>query len=564
MLEELTVKNYALIDNAVLRFGSGFNVLTGETGAGKSILIGALSLILGGKGGVEEIRSGAEETEVTALLRIEETPELREWSDKYGIEPEDDTLIIRRIIRTSGRGLASVQSVPVTRTALTELGSQLLDLHGQHEHQSLFQIPTHRKLLDRFAGLEDGVKEFSFKFIECAEMGKRIEELKEKRKNAVQEADFLKRALMEIESAQLKDGEEEELVERQKILSRHEELTREMERVVNTNSGERNAIIQLLRSAVEGLAKAREIDPSLTGLHERLSSTYYEIEDIVEDVRQRLDNADFNSAEMETVDARLNTISNLEKKYHSSSIAGLLAFIDEARLKLEAIDGREEEIKLLDEKRKSLQEVLSKDAAEISRKRSAASDILSRKVEDTLKSLGMLNARFSVLLDGKRSENGRTIIGPYGMDNVEFQLSANKGESLKPLKSVASGGEISRVMLALKTVLAESDPVPIMIFDEIDSGIGGEVARSVGSHLHKLSKRKQVFCITHLASIAVFADNHISVTKTQTIGRTATRVNIVDGQFRVKEVSRMLAGDKEDAASLAHAARLLEERGWKY
>ena len=334
MLEELTVKNYALIDNVTLRFGAGFNVLTGETGAGKSILIDALSLVLGGKGGTHEIRSGADQAEVTALFHTPHTPELREWCEKYGIEPEDDTVIIRRVIRANGRSLANIQAVPVTRTALTELADLLVDLHGQHEHQSLFQIATHRKLLDRFAGLEERVRTFSLRFIECDNMGKRIEELKHSVEQALQKTDFLKRAIQEIDSAKLRNGEEEELVERQKILSCSEELIMELKKVTHTNSENGSGVVQILQNTMEGLAGAKKIDQSLASLHERFSTAFYEIEDIVEDIRHRLEHPDYDPAELANVDARLNTISILEKKFNAPSIAGLLSFAKESQLKI--------------------------------------------------------------------------------------------------------------------------------------------------------------------------------------------------------------------------------------
>ena len=560
MLEELTVRNYALIDELHLRFGPGFNVLSGETGAGKSILVDALSLVLGSRGRSESVRQGSSEAEVAAVIQVENTPELREWCEKYDIEPEDGSLLIRRTLRPNGRGSASVQAVPVTRGALAELSGVLVDIHGQHEHQSLFQVSAHRRLLDRFANLETRVNEFGALFTEVSDISRRLDILDKDEGEMKREADFLRFAADEIDSAELKSGEEEELAETQKRLARHEELSGSLERTMNASSESRHGALSNLRIAKDELGAAAGIDSSLTPLVQRLETAFFEIEDIVQEVRGRLDTANFDPAELETVDARLARIGTLEKKYAAVSIDEVLEYAREARERLAGFENRDDERRGLLRRRGELQSRLASEAAEISRGRKSAADSLRERTEAHLHSLGMAEARFTVELEGKRNTEGKALIGPYGGDTVEFLLSANRGEKPKPLKSTASGGELSRVMLALKTVLSESDTVSSMIFDEVDSGIGGEVARSVGEHLHALSKSKQIFCITHLASIAVFADNHFQVGKESSGSRTVTRVRRIDADERVKEVARMLAGNREDAASLGHAARLLEER----
>lgn len=560
MLEELTVRNYALIEELHLRFGPGFNVLSGETGAGKSILVDALSLVLGSRGRSESVRQGSSEAEVAAVIQVENTPELREWCEKYDIEPEDGSLLIRRTLRPNGRGSASVQAVPVTRGALAELSGVLVDIHGQHEHQSLFQVSAHRRLLDRFANLETRVNEFGALFTEVSDISRRLDILDKDEGEMKREADFLRFAADEIESAELKSGEEEELAETQKRLARHEELSGSLERTMNASSESRHGALSNLRIAKDELGAAAGIDSSLTPLVQRLETAFFEIEDIVQEVRGRLDTANFDPAELEAVDARLARIGTLEKKYAAVSIDEVLEYAREARERLAGFENRDDERRGLLRRRGELQSRLASEAAEISRGRKSAADSLRERTEAHLHSLGMAEARFTVELEGKRNTEGKALIGPYGGDTVEFMLSANRGEKPKPLKSTASGGELSRVMLALKTVLSESDTVPSMIFDEVDSGIGGEVARSVGEHLHALSKSKQIFCITHLAAIAVFADNHFQVGKESSGSRTVTRVRRIDADERVKEVARMLAGNRDDAASLGHAARLLEER----
>ena len=560
MLEELTVRNYALIDELHLKFGPGFNVLSGETGAGKSILVDALSLVLGSRGRSESVRQGSGEAEVTAVIRVQDSLELREWSGKYEIEPEDGSLIIRRTLRPNGRGSASVQAVPVTRGALAELAGVLVDIHGQHEHQSLFQVSVHRRLLDCFANLEDRTARFSALFTEASDIGRRLDALDKDEGEIKREADFLRFAADEIESAELQKGEEEELVEKQNHLARHEELSGRLEGALNASSESRHGALSGLRIAKDELAAAAAIDSSLIPLVKRFENAFFEIEDLVQDIRGRRDTAHFDPAELQAVDGRLARIGTLRKKYAKLSIEEVLKYAEEARERLAAFENRDDERQNLLRRRGELQARLAAEAGEISRRRKSAADSLRDRIEIRLHALGMAEARFSVELEGKKNTDGKALIGPYGADTVEFLLSANRGENPKPLKSTASGGELSRVMLALKTVLSESDTVPAMIFDEVDSGIGGQVARAVGEHLHALSRNKQIFCITHLASIAVFADNHFQVDKASSGGRTVTRVRRIENDERVKEVARMLAGSTDDAASLGHAARLLEER----
>ena len=560
MLEELIIRNYALIDNVSIKFEKGFNVLTGETGAGKSILIDALSLVLGGKAKNDAIRTGCDQAEVTAVFSAPETSELLEWIDKYGIKPEDGAFILRRIIRRNGRGSISVQSVPVTIQVISELSQLLADIHGQHEHQSLFNIKNHRVFLDRFAGLEERVKNYFQIFTELSEIGKRIELLLQEKENSEREKEFLEFAVEELENAALKEGEEEELIEQQKRLSGFEELSKELDLSLNQVLESRSGALLQLRSAVSNLKKASEIDSGFNYLHGRLDSLFYDLEDIAEEIRSKRDKMEFDPFELETTDERLALISRLEKKYACNSVSGLNSYLEDIKVKLENLNSRDDELNILSEKKEILFKKVMEEASDISAARQNAARELQKRIEKHLQSLGMKNAVFTVSLEGRKNQDGKNVVGPYGMDSVEFKLSANPGEKPKPLKSVASGGELSRVMLAVKTVLSETDIVNTMVFDEIDTGIGGEVARSVGEHMYGLSANKQVFCITHLASIAIFADNHLQVNKITDGEKTFVQVITVDGESRIREIARMLAGSSDSKASIEHAARLLEER----
>jgi len=560
MIEELTVRNFALIDELKVNFGAGFNVLSGETGAGKSILIDALSLVLGAKGDGASIREGADEAEVSAIFRVAPSPELNEWIEKYKIQPEDDTLMLRRTLRPNGRGSASIQAMPVTRAAMVELADAMVDIHGQHERQSLFNVAAHRKLLDRFAGIEDRVRAFSLLFSELSDIGRKLSELSKQEGQMTREADFLRYAAEEIRDTQLKPGEDGELEKRQKILSRYEELSAGLEQVLRLSSESRNGALARLRDAREQLMKAARIDSSLSEAIPRFDGAFIELEDVIEFVRHKVDAAEYDSGELVRVNERLSIIATLNKKYACGTVDELIDYAQSASRRLEEFDNRDEERGKLIARHDQLQAELISEASAISAIRRQFSSSLQSKAESHLRALGMADARFTVKLAGKQNAEAKPVVGSYGIDVVEFLLSANRGESPKALKAVASGGELSRVMLAVKTVLSESDTVQTMIFDEVDAGIGGEVARSVGEHLHGLSTRKQVFCITHLASIAVFADNHVQVDKHTIDGRTITTVHHVEGEERVREIARMLAGDRDGVASQHHALRLLEER----
>ena len=555
MLEELTVRNYALIDNVTVHFRDGFNVLTGETGAGKSILIDALAFVLGEKGRVESIRQGEEEVEVSAVIRTVSTRELNQWITRHGIQPDDDTLVLRRVLRRNGRGNMSIQSVPVTRQVLVELANAVFDLHGQHQQQSLFRLDTHRILLDRFADIEDRVEAFSELFrnlvVKKRDMGAMVKE----QTHISREMDFLDFAVREIGSARLEENEENDLEERQKILSFYQELKEHMSNFLDMSSAVSNGALYFLRLMRTELSTILNIDGSLRGLGERLESAFFEVEDIASEVRTKYELAEFDASELQRVEARMAQINTLQKKYNSLSVADLKKYEQEARHRLENMHITRDNCRALEEEIKTLQSRLVSESEHISAIRQQHIKLLEEKTEQHLESLGMPDAKFKVELN--RPDSSKVRIGPFGKDNIEFLLSSNRGEKTRSLKSVASGGELSRVMLALKTVLVESDAVRTLIFDEVDTGTGGKVARSVGEHLREISRSKQVFCITHLATIAALADNHLLVEKCIEDGRTMTRVRAIDPKERQKEISRMLAGNREDKSSLEHAASLL-------
>ncbi len=560
MLEELNVKNFALIDDITVSFSEGFNVLSGETGAGKSILVGALGILLGKKADTSLIRSGCHEAVISGIINISNHRDIPLWMAKHSISDEDGSLIIRRTIKKSGRGSIYIQSIPVLRTDLAELTSMLIDMHSQHEHQSLFVVENHRKLLDRFGGLEKEALDFNELFLKLSSMRKELNNLLESEDDHLQKLAKLKSEINEIEEAKMEPGEEESLERDIKILARQEEIFGSLDGFKSLLSESRGGVLSKLRDAGSLLDNITDIDDSLSPLHKRFENTFLELEDLVETLRSYQQGFEIDPSELKIKEDRLALISDLEKKF-GQTIEDILKHVDKNRASLALLEDGEFDI---DELKKNIGltgERVKSAAISLSEKRAVSALELQKCIEENLHELGMKNARFIVDLDRKKGSSGNSLYSPWGFDSIEFLLSANSGEPEKPLRSVASGGEISRVMLALKTVLADSDDVSSLVFDEIDSGIGGEVALAVGAHMRDLARYKQVLSITHLASIAVFADNHIIVKKNIVDERTVTSVYNIDEEERTREIARMLSGDRDGSASISHAEEMLRTYG---
>ena len=580
MLEELSIKDFALIDNANVEFNKGFTVLSGETGAGKSLLIGALTFLLGGKAGVDQIRAGANESVVSGSFYIGKNPlpsdfspaddyepeNAWEWLFVHGIEVENDRVLLRRYVRQNGKTGAWIDGTAVTRADLAYFSSFLIDIHGQHEHQSLMKVGEHRKYLDSYAGLTDRVKSFTSLFSSLVEKRKILSELNSNDKNREQTIELLNFSIKEISDAKLKAGEDAELDEEEKRLSSFEKLYSDIDAVNSAFDGGNGdaGIISVLKKVRAELGHAVALDKSLEKLDQRLESAFYEINDISDEFKKYSSNLVFDPERLAQVQERQTLIYNLKKKYASSvnaPVSEVIEYAEKAQKKLEQLDTAVESKDALISEIKSLEKQVYVEAKAISSERKKAAEKMSEGVLSVLSSLGMSGTRFAVSIAEKAESSSESgvlqMCGPYGMDNVEFLISANPGQPLAPLAKIASGGELSRVMLSLKTILAQSDSVGTMIFDEIDTGIGGEIAVSIGSHLKKLAKDRQVLCITHLASIAVYADNQLKIEKSVSNGSTHTQVYPVDGEARVSEIARMLSGDAASSESLEHARSLL-------
>jgi DNA repair protein RecN (Recombination protein N) len=555
MLEELSIRDFALIDRLQLKFAPGLNILSGETGAGKSILIGALGFVLGDKPDASVIRSGAEETLVSGVFGIDGNRDAAAWLSDRGIEIDDGTVLLRRSLKASGRGSVYIQSAPVTRADLQDFTALLVDVHGQHEHQSLLAADKHRRFLDRYSGVEDEVQAYGKLFSLLFDKRKAFESMLASETDRARRVELLEYAVKEIEAAKLKEGEEEELEVEEKRLSQHEKLFEAIDAARNDLSVGEGALLRL-RQARQALESAAGIDEGLSPLRRRLDDAFYEIEDIADSLRGYIDSVRFSPERLDQVSSRIAEIHKLKKKY-GADIQAVLAYLAQSRGELEQLANFAQDRGAIEAEIQALTREVYKRAGEISAKRTSAAGALGKRIVEIVRTLGMPKAEFSVSIQRKSDEGGKPVIGQYGYDLVEFLIAPNPGEPAKPLAKIASGGELSRVMLALKTALAESDYIGTMVFDEIDTGIGGEVGVAVGEHLAELSRSKQVFCITHLASIAAHADNHMMVEKIQEGGRSLTRVKAVRAGERVREIARMLSGAQGGEASLAHAQELL-------
>ena len=526
MLEDLTIKDFAIIDCVTIDFNKGFTVLSGETGAGKSILIGAVSFLLGGKAEVSQIRAGCHEASVTGTFYFSPDTDMSEaalWLNEHGIELEENRIILRRFIKDTGKSSAWIGNVPVTRADLAEFSSFLIDIHGQHEHQSLMKVPEHRKFLDARAGLVEEVKHFTSVYSELVEKRRLLQKMNSSDSERLRKIDMYEFAVKEIEEAD-------------------------------------SSVVPLLKKIRRESQLVSSLDKSLVSLDGRIESSFYELSDICEEYENYARKLVFDPVHLQEVQDRISLIYNLKKKYASSSSASLKEVFDyyeNAKSELEKLGAGAESREELEKNVSELEKNVYVLAKSISDKRKTAAANMSSEVESLLKQLGMNGTRFSVGINEKPGNDVEQRCGPYGMDNIEFLISANPGSPMLPLAKIASGGELSRVMLALKTIFAQNDAVQTLVFDEIDTGIGGEIAVAVGKHMQNLAKNRQILCITHLASIAVYADNQIKIEKGVVNGKTASNVHPVTGEDRVGEIARMLSGDSVSPESLEHARSML-------
>ena len=575
MLVELNVKNFAIIDELQLRFNPGFNVLTGETGAGKSIIIDAVSTLLGGRADSTMIRSGTDEARVEGIFHLSETAKeaVLPLLQKDGLEGDDESvLVLAREIRRERRSICRVNGRAVTLGTLESIGQHLVDIHGQTEHLSLLRVREHIEFLDRYGDLWALRRQVADLVRELRQVRQELDALVRDERELARRADLLTYQMQEIAAANLRVGEEKELSEERIRLANAEhlmELADDAHRALYVGEEGQLSAIDLLGQVVHSLTDLEKIDPSLKGQRQAVEEVSYRLEDLARGLRAYRDSIEFSPARLRQVDERLDLIYSLKRKY-GDSIAEILAFGEAAQRELEGIVHREEQVEELEARETELLQQIGALAARLSTQRRATGERLGEAIEAELKHLGMEGARFGVAVVQREAEDGawvgdkRYAFDTTGIDRVEFLISPNVGEPLKSLAKIASGGETSRLMLALKTVLSAADHTPTLIFDEIDVGIGGRAGGVVGQKLWSLtagtdagSAGHQVLCVTHLPQLAGYGDVHFKVDKRVVGERTVTTVQQLTEEERVEELASMLG--TATRATRRSAQELLEK-----
>lgn len=555
MLSLLHIENIALIDQADISFGSGFNVLTGETGAGKSIIIDAISAVLGERTSRDLIRTGEKSALVTALFR--DLPSLP-WFQETGIGPDENgELLISRRIQGDGKNICRVGGVPCTVVQLRTLGSQLIDIHGQHDGQQLLDESCHLAYLDSFGELEPALSAYREEYAKLDALRKQIASLQMDETEKARRLDILQFQIDELESAHLRLGEEEELDERKAMLRSADQLVAAVEGAYHALFGtdSQDGAASLLAEAEGNLSRVSNLSADLSQLSENLSALRYGTEDAAERLRDLKNSFDFSPKELDQVEDRLDHLHRLKKKY-GATVRDMLDYLNKIRQELDQIELSDDLLIKLKKQRKAQLTMTRTLAETLSAQRKAAAERLKARIEEELRQLDMTKVRFQTEFSPKPGKLG---LDDTGMDEVRFLMSANVGENLKPIAKVASGGELSRIMLALKNVLAENDNICTLIFDEVDTGVSGRAAGKVAEKMSRLSLTCQVLCVTHLAQIAAMSDYHYSVHKEEKNGRTYTCVETLDRPGRRAELARLTGGAHQSEAILKGAEELLKE-----
>ena len=545
MLRELHIENVAVIERADLELGPGLNILTGETGAGKSILVDAMHAILGARASRELVRTGAEKAVVCATF---DPDPCRDWCEENEIEC-DDELIIRRQITAEGKTSCRVCGVPVTTAQLRTLGALLLDIHGQNDGQHLLDEREHLRNLDRFGQLEPELARYREQYRAYQALCRDRDTLStyENEKELLTES--LRRQIEELERAELKAGEEAELTERSDLLRNFEKLSEAVDQAYDLLAGRDDSATALAGEALSDIERAANYAGELAPLPEAVKGAVFTLQDAAETLRDFRDGLDFSDEEFDRIETRLSLLRRLERKYNTDE-AGLIDTLEAARTRLDQIEYAGDRLQKLESLIQKQAEQTRAAAAELTQARRTAAAALERE----LRELSMPSVRFHVEITPLGGTPG---FQSTGADNVCFLISANAGEALGRISKIASGGELSRIMLALKNVFAERDDVPSMVFDEVDAGVSGVAAQRVGEKLGKLSMVKQVICITHLPQIAAMADQHYLIEKREQDGRTRTTVQLLDSDGRQREIARLYGGDHITPLTLASAAEQL-------
>ena len=549
MLQLLHIENIAVIEEADITFDEGFNALTGETGAGKSIVIDAMGAVLGQRTSRDLIRTGAAKSFVSAVFTgVPSLPALEEC----GIQTEDGELLLQREIYADGKNACRVGGRPVTVAQLRKIGGALLNIHGQHDGQQLLDEEQHGAYLDSFGQVDRELGDYAACYEAMEGTRKRLKSLQMDEAEKERRMDSLKFQIDELERAQLKVGEEEALLQRRNLLRNSEKFMSAIQGAVWSLTGgdEGGGAVSELREAAGAMAGAKGLDEQFAKLHERLESLHSEAYDVAETLRDLEDAFDFSPQELDDLEGRADQLYRLKKKY-GPTVEDMLEYLEQRKEELDQIAFASDTAARLEKQLAKERKQVMKAAGILSQARKEAAKRLEERIQEELRQLDMPKVRFAICFEEKEPDAS-------GIDLVRFLMSANVGEELRPINKVASGGELARIMLALKNVLAENELIGTLVFDEVDTGVSGRAAQKVAAKLAQVSRRKQVLCVTHLPQLAAMADTHFSVEKGESGGRTYTRVLRLDRERRKQELARLTGGERITAAMLAGAEELLD------
>ena len=547
MLSLLHIENIAVIERSEISFDSGLNVLTGETGAGKSIIIDAISAILGERAYRDMIRTGAQKASVRAIFTdVPEFPWFHENSVSYDAET-----IIQRDVYLDGKNICRVNGSLVTVSILRELGSLLMDIHGQHDSASLFDEANHLKFLDDFAENSALLSDYCNKFSAVSQLRNEIERITMDESEKIRRMETLRYQIAEIERAQLKLGEDEQLEERRKVLQNAEKLSDGINSAYDClyGSDDTDGAVSLLTQAAREITKLSRFTDAFQNIQERLTDLMYQVQDTAEDLQSARNEISYSDGELDKIEERLDVIHKLRRKY-GATCEEILNYLDTAKRALDDIEFADDHLKQLRNKLTKAEKSAWDTAYDLRKKRTEAAQRLSARILDELTQLDMPKVQFSC-------EFTELDLTANGADAVAFYMSANAGEALKPMNKVASGGELARIMLAMKNVLAEQDQVATLIFDEVDTGVSGRAAQKVAEKLHRVARNKQVLCVTHLPQIAAMGDTHMLISKYEQNGRTFTTVSPLDREGRKRELARIIGGSSITETTLKSAEEML-------
>ncbi len=554
-LSLLRIKNLALVEDLEWQLEPGFTAITGETGAGKSIIIGALQLLLGERTDKSLIRTGTDICTIEAVFSGTKLQKLNSLLIESGIEPSTDELIVKRSFSSGGTNRQFINGSPTTLTVLKTIGDELIDLHGPHDHQSILSPERQLALLDGFAHAQEAVRQFEQQYRTVQSLQTEYDRLNTAESARADEINLLRHQTTEIANANLSVSEEEEIVARYKLAANSKRLIELAGTITRRLADTEDAILPQLAETQRLLRELEKTDPSQSALADAHAASVVELSEISRSLSQYVERLDLDPAQLAALEERVSLFETLKRKY-GGSIAEVAAFGEKAEERLRKIEGRDEELDRLRKAIEAAQAQLQRDGRELRKLRSKAAPKISESIRGNLRDLGFQQSEFEAKLTNLDEPR------PTGFDSLELVFSPNPGEPMKPLRAIASSGEISRVMLAIKSSLAEQDAIPLLVFDEIDANVGGEIANAVGAKMKKLAGQHQILCITHLPQVAAVATHHFVVTKEVIKGRTHSNLKDVSGKARNEEIARMLGG-KSDSA-LQHATTLLTAGKGKY